>query len=170
MKNLFLTGRPGIGKTTLILKLMDVLVERAGGFFTREVRESGQRVGFKIQDLRGPEGIMAHIDHPSPYRVSRYGVDVQTLEAIALPALEWALRESPWVVMDELGRMELHSRPFQEMVLRVLDSPKRVLGVIQQASNPFLNAIRRRQDIHIFTVTPENRDHLLPLLKEALRD
>lgn len=169
MKNLFLTGRPGVGKTTLIVKLLRVLEGEVGGFFTREIRERGQRVGFKIQDLRGPEGVMAHIDHPSPQRVSRYGVDVRTLEAIAVPALERALRESDWVVMDELGRMELYSRAFQEMVLRVLESPKRVVGVIQQSSNPFLNAIRQRQDVQIFTVTLDNRDPLLPLLEEAVR-
>lgn len=169
MKNLFLTGRPGVGKTTLIVKLMGMLGESVGGFFTREIRERGQRVGFKIQDVRGPEGVMAHVDHPSLHRVSRYGVDVRTLEAIALPALEQALRETDWVVMDELGRMELYSRAFQDMVLQVLESPKRVLGVIQQSSNPFLNAIRQRQDVRIFTVTPENRDCLLPLLEEAVR-
>jgi nucleoside-triphosphatase len=148
---------------------MERIEERAGGFFTREIRERGQRVGFKVQDIRGAEGVMAHINHPGPHRVSRYGVDVQTLEAIALPALEWAMRESDWVVMDELGRMELYSRPFQEMVLRVLDSTKRVLGVIQQADNSFLNAIRQRQDIQVFIVTPENRNHLLPVLEKAIK-
>lgn len=55
MKNLFLTGRPAVGKTTLIVKLMGMLGESVGGFFTREIRERGQRVGFKIQDVRGPE-------------------------------------------------------------------------------------------------------------------
>ena len=49
-KNLFVTGRPGVGKTTLIRNVLDRLCVDAGGFYTHEIRESGRRVGFAITD------------------------------------------------------------------------------------------------------------------------
>lgn len=166
MKNLFLTGRPGIGKTTLLIKLLACISGEVGGFFTQEIRRSNQRVGFKIKDIRGEEGVLAHINYPGPYRVGKYGVDIAALERIALPALDYALRNSSYIIMDELGKMELYSHAFQKSVIEMLDSPKKVLGVVQQRTNPFLDQIKNRSDVNIIEVTLENRETLLELLKQ----
>ncbi len=51
---LLITGPPGIGKTTILLKTVTILKERGlnvGGMLSREVRENGARVGFEILDL-----------------------------------------------------------------------------------------------------------------------
>jgi len=43
-KNLLLTGRPGVGKTTIMIRLAEVLGGRADGFHTQELREGeGER-------------------------------------------------------------------------------------------------------------------------------
>jgi nucleoside-triphosphatase len=168
MKNLFLTGRPGIGKTTLVRKLLACLTGEVGGFFTQEIRQGHRRVGFKIRDLQGEEGVLAHINYSSPYRVGKYGVDIAALERVALPALNYALKNSAYIIMDELGKMELYSQAFQKKVVEVLDSPKKVLGVIQQRSNPFLDPIKTRGDVDMIEVTLENRESLLALLKQRL--
>ena len=42
-----LTGRPGVGKTTLLRKIAAGLSGLSiGGFFTQEIRERGSRMGF----------------------------------------------------------------------------------------------------------------------------
>jgi len=48
IKNFLLTGRPGIGKTTVAEAIIREFEEDAGGFVTGEIRESGTRKGFRI--------------------------------------------------------------------------------------------------------------------------
>jgi nucleoside-triphosphatase len=55
-KNILLTGHPGVGKTTLIHKVLSLMSgegreESASGFYTEEIREGGSRKGFRIKTL-----------------------------------------------------------------------------------------------------------------------
>ena len=46
--NILLTGHPGIGKTTVIMRLAERLVDRTlAGFYTEELRLGAQRQGFR---------------------------------------------------------------------------------------------------------------------------
>ncbi len=169
MKNWLLTGKPGVGKTTLVCFILRSLKVSAGGFLTEEIQEEGRRVGFVLRDLEGREGILAHASFSSPYRVGRYGVQVQTMEKIGIPALQKAISDNDkdLVVIDEIGRMELFSPAFQRAILEALDSSKPVLGVLQDRVFPLAQRIRGREDTRMIHVTLENRDHLLgSILKE----
>jgi len=172
-KNVLLTGRPGVGKTALLKKLIASLDGNVGGFYTEEIRSGGRRVGFKIRSFQddigfsGEEEVLAHMDSSSPFRVSRYGVNVEAFERVGVTAIERAIEESDLIVMDELGKMELFSESFQRTALRALDSPKSVLGVIQRAYTPFLERIRRREDVTVVAVTVENRDALFEKLRQS---
>jgi nucleoside-triphosphatase len=158
---LLLTGPPGVGKTTVIQKVLSGIEISAGGFYTQEMKRGGGRVGFALKTLDGEEGVLAHIDYPGRYRVGRYGVDCFLFEAMALPALERALREKELIVIDEIGRMELFSRRFQEVVLRVLDQDERyLLGVIHQGREPFAASVRQRGGVEILMVDGQTRDGL----------
>lgn len=168
MNNILLTGRPGTGKTTLIKRVLDGWKESIGGFYTEEIRRRRVRVGFKIRSIAGDEAVLAHVDCPSPFRVSRYGVNIEALERVGVAAIERAIHENALIVMDELGRMELFSRRFQQVALRALDSPRRVLGVLQDRHTSFLDGIRARDDVEIIPVTLENRDGLVAVLRERL--
>jgi nucleoside-triphosphatase len=63
---LLLTGSPGVGKTTVLMKTINELKEagyRVGGMISREVREGGTRVGFEILDLNSSKrGWLAHVN------------------------------------------------------------------------------------------------------------
>lgn len=48
-KNLLITVRPGVGKTTLVMKVIEVSGLNARGFYTREIRIGGDRKGFKVR-------------------------------------------------------------------------------------------------------------------------
>lgn len=158
---LLLTGPPGVGKTTVTQKVLTGIEISAGGFYTQEMREGGCRVGFSLRTLDGAEGVLAHIDYQGGYRVGRYGVDIDLFERLAIPALERALETKELVVIDEIGRMELFSRRFQEMVLYILDQEKRhLLGVIHQGRGLFMASIKRRRDVEIMAVNRANRDKL----------
>lgn len=162
MRNILLTGVPGIGKTTIIEKVLSESKLKKGGFTTEEIKEQGIRAGFTIIDIAtGEEGILAHRDIKSPLKVGKYGVDKKAFEEIGVKALEQALRDKELIIIDEIGKMELFSRPFQEAVLRCLSSPKRVLGSIKLKGNPFVDSIKRRTDTKIIEVNEKNRS-LLP--------
>lgn len=164
--NILLTGRAGVGKTTIIKEVISSLNLDAGGFYTQEIRERGVRKGFEIRTLNGKRGILAHMDCKSPFRVSKYGVNLQDLEGIAVKSIIDALGSKACIIIDEIGRMELFSLKFQHAVKRVLDSPSTVLGCIQARHNPFLDSIRAREDTEIIKVTHQNRDNLFNSLAE----
>jgi len=86
MKQVYLlTGRPGVGKTSLIKQVVMQIEGKAGGFYTEEIRSRGVREGFKLVPLDGESVILAHVDIHSPYRVGKYGVDIDGLERIGVP-------------------------------------------------------------------------------------
>ena len=168
MRKIFLTGRPGVGKTTIIMKVLEGFMGRAGGFYTEEIRKDNLREGFQIRTLDGRDGILAHVNYSGPFQVGRYGVDVDAFDGIALPSLEKALESDELIVIDEIGKMELFSRRFRTLIQKVLASDKRILGVIHQRIDPFTQRIRQSPILEVWTVTEANRDSLPHLILERL--
>lgn len=156
-----LTGRPGTGKTSLIRQTVAGMKGKAGGFYTEEMRSGGIRRGFRLITLDGQEAVLAHVDIHSRCRVSKYGVDVEALDRVGVPAIREAAAECDLVIIDEIGKMELFSPGFREVVLRVIDSGKRVLGTIMLNPNPWADAIKRRPQVNLVTVTRANHREVL---------
>ena len=159
-KNLFVTGLPGTGKTTLIRKVMERLPPgmAASGFYTAEIREAGERVGFAVNTLDGRSGLLAHVGIGSRARVGRYGVDVKGFEGLVLPLLE-AGRAGLYIV-DEIGKMECFSGAFCDKVRVLLDSAVPVLGTVALKGGGFIAEVKARDDVALFEVTVKNRDVL----------
>lgn len=164
-KNILLTGRPRVGKSTLIHRVVERLRKeewkKIGGFYTLETSRNGERIGFSIRTLEGRIGRLAEVGLESRYRLGRYGIDMESFEAIALPALEEATRMGGLVIIDEIGYMELKSLRFRELVVKALDSPSFVLATIMRSRSDFADSIKAREDIEVLTVSVENRDKLL---------
>jgi nucleoside-triphosphatase len=170
--NILLTGRPRTGKTTIIKKFVRICPVSMGGFFTREIREHGMRVGFTIEAIRSwdqeyqddsgkkYQAVMAHVNSRSPYRVGKYGVNTSAIDEVGITALRQGMKRSKLIIIDEIGRMEMYSSLFQKEVNNVLDSSLPVLGVIQMKPNPFLDSVRQRDDVTVIQVTPDNREEL----------
>jgi len=167
-KNILLTGPPGCGKSTLIERIVRRPGRPATGFYTREIREKGQRVGFSITTLDGNKGVLAHTTIRGAPRVGRYGVNMGDIDRIAVPSL---IPDDPAaiVVIDEIGKMECFSRLFKETVTRVLGSEHLVIGSIAQRGDRFIQRIRSRQDVALIHVTHDNSDELAQMLVEQLR-
>lgn len=161
-KNLLLTGLPGVGKTTVIRKVLSLLPSglKVGGFFTEEVREGGERIGFQIVTVDEQKAWLARKGFPSPHKVGKYGVNVEAIESVIIPALDKAVEQADLIVIDEIAKMELSHPAFAENVWRCLESPKPVLGTIQLSNLPFIERVKARADTQIFEVTVKNRDIL----------
>lgn len=57
--NILLAGRPGVGKTTLIKRLVDSVPLSKDGFYTEEIRKGKERTGFSLTTLDGNRSILA---------------------------------------------------------------------------------------------------------------
>jgi nucleoside-triphosphatase len=158
-----LTGRPGCGKTTLIKRVVNELALSVGGFYTEEIRQRGERVGFKVITLDGEEAVLAHVNLNTEQRVGKYGLDLHALERIGTEAIRMAVRARQLVVIDEIGPMEIKSRIFCDIANEALNSPDTsgILGTITARSFPFTNAIKKRHDITLIEVHPKNREQLV---------
>ena len=166
--NVLLTGTPGVGKTTLIRKLVEALGRPARGFVTDEIREGGRRRGFKIVTLDGREGILAHDTIKGRNRVSRYGVSTADLEAIGIPAITPSGPDEV-IVMDEIGKMECASQAFKDAAWAALEAPNVVLGTVAAKGVGFISRVKRRSDVRLVEVTKRNRDHLVEEILKELR-
>jgi nucleoside-triphosphatase len=159
---ILLEGRPGSGKTTVIRRLVELL-ERDGvpvcGILTEDVRESGRRVGFTVEGLGGAREMLAHVRFAGPPRVGRYGVDLEALERVAVPALAGAQSGSAAVV-DELGKMELASTAFRAAVLELFERPVPVVATAQVAGHAFTRELKQGHRIAVERVTAATRDEL----------
>ena len=164
-----LTGGPGVGKTTLIKQAIDKAQVNAGGFFTEEIRAGGVRQGFMIVTLDGRSAILSHVDIKSHNRVSKYGVDIESLDTVGVAALKDAISGCDVVVIDEIGKMELFSPSFKDAVLEALNSKKRVLGTIMFTSHPWADDIKRHPDVALITVTRANRQQVLEQVLRWIR-
>lgn len=161
-KNLFATGAPSSGKTTVIKKIISKLSVPVRGFYTEEERIDDKRVGFMLHSLDGRKGYLAHQDISSPYHIRRYGVSIENIESIAVPAI--VPGNEKVIILDEIGKMECFSQKFQEAAKQALDSSCIVVGTITYGGSDFITEVKARNDIEIFEVTPENRDALPEML------
>jgi len=128
------------------------------------------RLGFKLVTLDGQEAILAHVNIHSRYRVSKYGVDIDSLDRVGVSALRQAARQCDLVVVDEIGKMELFSADFREAVLEIIGSGKRVLGTIMLVPNPWADAIKHQPQVNLVEVTRTNYNRVLDDLRHWLEE
>jgi len=168
-EKVMLTGRPGCGKTTLIKRVVNNLPQRAGGFYTEEIRDRGTRIGFKIVTLDGDEVVFAHVALKTSERVGKYRLDRSALEAVGVKAIREAVQAQRLVVIDEIGPMEIRSAIFRDAVNKALDSEVPVLATIFGRSLPFTDAIKSRPDVTLIEVRPDNRERLVSKLSGRIQ-
>ena len=160
---LLITGRPGVGKTTLIRRVAEALGDRAGGFYTEEIRGPRGRLGFRLVTLDGRAATFAHVDWSdrAPYRVGRYGVAVAVLDQLGVEAIREAVARKEVVLVDEIGKMELFSVAFREALEAAAASPRPLIATITRSSHPWADAFKRRPGVALWELTPAQREALL---------
>ncbi|CAH2043010.1 unnamed protein product [Thlaspi arvense] len=178
-KCLLVTGPPGVGKTTVIIRVLDMMRVsnprlKMQGFYTQEMRERGERVGFQVVALDGRTSLLASstVSSPESMRwpsVGKYKVDIASFESIALPELQ-VKDDTHLFIIDEVGKMELFSPSFFPALLKVLESNIPLLASIPSPTfGPHLPAVamlKNQPGVTVITLSASNRD----LMKQHIFD
>lgn len=161
---ILLTGQPGVGKSTAIKKIVSLLGDRAGGFYTHEVRAGGKRTGFKIVTVDGRSDYLATKDpaiifaKEAPFK--GYRINLEAIDTIVVRSLYRALERGQVVVIDEIGPMEFFSKRFCRAVLEIIDSEAVGVGTIVQRPNAFADQVKAHRRVEVRLVTVDNRDQI----------
>lgn len=162
---LLLTGSPGVGKTSVLLRVVESLKAKGysvGGMVSREVRSGEVRVGFEISDLGGSRrGWLAHVNQHSGPQVGKYRVNLEDLNSIGAEAIMKAVQDCDVIAIDEIGPMELFSGRFREAVSRAIECGKVVIGVVHwKAKDRLIDEVKKGEDAETIAVTNGNRNEL----------
>jgi nucleoside-triphosphatase len=164
---IFLTGKPGSGKSFIVEKVAEKLKQKGrkvGGFITPEIREGGKRVGFCVKDIYSNEvGILASKDIKIGPRFGNYGINLEDFERVALKAIDFALKECDVIIIDEIGKIEFFSKNFREKLTQLLLSEKPLVAVLHRSF------VEKFKDFgEIIEITIKNRNELPDLILSML--
>ena len=126
MKNLFLTGPVGSGKSTSIATALGEHLHKAGGFLTvRQKDDTGRAVAYW---LTRPDGSEQH--RILDYSAKPYSMHLEVFENTGVRLLEEA-QQFDYVILDEIGGFEVLSEPFVNALMHLLKSDIPCIGVMK---------------------------------------
>lgn len=177
---ILVTGQPGCGKTTAVRRMVDLLQSHGvpcQGFYTDEVlsKQSHQRIGFDVVTVPDQKrGVLARQEGlKSNYKTGKYYVDVDSFESLALPTLKGGTVDTVYV-LDEIGRMELHSKIFAEDVREMVKRHGKLVGAITAPRYghrvAFCDEIAAQPGVQIYHLKKSNRDAVTNDLLQYIQD
>ena len=175
MTVIVLTGAPGVGKTTALIRVARELKERGvkvGGVVSRELRRTNNnnnmRIGFEFIDLAtNDRNVLASIITGNGPKVGKYFVNVAGCR-FAAERLTNAVRNSDVIICDEIGPMEVKSREFIDSVKNLLDVDKKVIVVVHQKLQHLLADEFRNKSSLLIKLNLENREKVNEILLDRL--
>jgi len=168
-KNILLTGKPGVGKTTVIYQLSRRLSHyQVAGFYTQEIRKEGQREGFLITTFDGLEKTLAHIKFASLYKIGKYGVNLSALNEVIAHLQKEIQKPELWLI-DEIGKMESLSVEFRNFIEYCLQNTIPFIATISLSAGGWIENVRQRKDIKLIELNEKNRADMPVLIAEMLQ-
>ncbi|MHA2035733.1 MAG: nucleoside-triphosphatase [Promethearchaeota archaeon] len=135
-QKILITGPPRCGKSTLISKLIEYYRVKKNytiyGFLTPEVRKSGNRIGFDIQDIfsKGREKLARIGSYTTSHKLGKYGIFLEGLEKIISNIETIPHHDIDLLIIDEIGKMELFSKKFQDFIPNIFASNLSIIATI----------------------------------------
>ena len=173
MPIIVLTGAPGVGKTTALIRVARTLKERGvkiGGIVSREIRtDNNMRIGFEfiLLSATNDRNVLASTTGNGP-KFGRYFVNVARAAAFSAERLMNAVRNSDVIICDEIGPMELKSKELADSARKLLDVNKKVIVVVhQKLQHPLIDEFRNKSNL-LINLDLENREKVNEILFDRL--
>lgn len=154
---LLIQGEMGVGKTTLIRRLLGDRLPEARGFWTRK-EEEGEGFSIYIHPLGQPPryGEENRVGQRLPGQPRRAFPEAFQRAAVWLEAIP----PGGVTVLDELGVLEEEAPRFQQAAVELLRRSSVALAAVKPADTPFLNRVRSLPGARLCHITPDNREEL----------
>jgi nucleoside-triphosphatase THEP1 len=124
IKCILITGRPGIGKSTILSNVVNELSKKSktnnvAGFITHaDVDANGNRIGFVTKTINN--------QHSGSFAVKgadQYILNEKTMTDIIIPTLEAGIKTSNLLIIDEIGPLQFQNARFRELIDLALNTP-----------------------------------------------
>lgn len=170
MKHLLIVGRSGVGKTTLMQRVVKSLRGcPIDGFLTEEFRDGPHRMGFWLSSLDGRQILLAYRKTTSGQRVGPYKVNVDVLSDVGVSIIKRAAKHALILFLDELGKMELSSSVFMKAVEEAFNKGCCIVATAGISPIPFVSELKKRKDVELIPLTASNREDVEEELVERLK-
>lgn len=184
-----IVGGQGVGKSTLIRRVLEALDVPVCGYITRkEPHLKDPQLGDPIYiyeagqpQIQTSDNLAGHCRDQRPLvygeafdRFARKlqvlsGEDMATDENQGDTESKDINEKAPLVLMDEIGIMERHSPDFCRAVLDLLEGDRPILAAVKYKDRPYLNQIRGHERCRCFEITEENREELFAEVLQFVR-
>lgn len=166
MKNIFITGERGIGKSTLLEKIIKNVDCSIGGFIQEKI----------FTDKTTCFNVVSLYNLKDSYTIGIYHrekdvlySDMNVFNIISKNILLKSLGDRKLIILDELGFMEENSPLFKDTIIKILNCDIPVLGVLKECDTNFIQQIKMREDVNVIRINENNRnsmeDKILHMLK-----
>jgi nucleoside-triphosphatase len=153
----------------MIKKLIhDIGPDICGGFYTEEIKNSSDRIGFRCVSINGESVEIANVESPSQIRVGRYGVNIEAFEKFAKTLLEDSMRTKKIIIIDEIGFMQILSATFQKIVQQIVSDNRMVVGTIPVDSHPEIDKIKSLKQVKLVEINEFNRDTIIQSISDDI--
>ena len=160
-------GPPKSGKSTLIAKLVNYFVFEkrysVRGFLTPEVKKSGKRIGFDIEDINTKERIrLARAeDFDTQYKLGKYCIFIEEFEKYLSQYDSIQGLNVNLIVIDEIGKMELLSFKFQEWIKKKFQLEIPIIATVGLAlKHPLKDNILNLPNIKLLNLNRQNQNEV----------
>lgn len=157
INNLFLTGKIGVGKSTILQNALNEIELSIGGYLTQRVFEGYYRKYIVKSLYDTDEYTILKVDSRDNSK-ERF---IHAFEDGVISILDKSLKYCDLIVLDELGDTENDIDIFKSKIFEILDSKKIVFGILKDNDCEFLNNIKGRQDTLVLEITEDNRNYIL---------
>ena len=163
---ILITGPPRCGKSTLISKLIVYYHQKnykIFGFLTPEVRQKAIRIGFDIEDIYSREKArLARVgNYKTRFKLGKYHIFIEEFNQIISKLESIEGKNVDIICLDEIGKMELFSKNFQELIKKLFLSNMPILATIGQTlSHPIKDYLLKIPKIVLFNLTRQNQQEI----------
>ncbi len=173
---ILITGPPRCGKSTLILKLIEHFSQKnvkIYGFLTPEIRKDNKREGFYVEDIYSKKRFpLARVGNfNTNFKLGKYSVFVQDFDNYITELLE-SIEKIPGSIycIDEIGKMELFSKKFQEFIKKLFESDIIIIATIgMKIKHPIKDYILSISNSVLLSLNIKNQEEIFNKIVSAVK-